>query len=84
MFVFDEVGQAIGPRNSIAEAIAGVVSETVYLPFSAYLTSWLLRMKCDDAASRASYEPRQGDAIAVPLQRSLPTLTFKEILPRRK
>jgi hypothetical protein len=42
MFVFDEIGQAIGPRYSLAEAIAGVVSETIYLPLSAYMTHWLL------------------------------------------
>jgi len=45
MFVFDEIGQAIGPRYSLAEAIAGVVSETIYLPLSAYLTHWLLGVK---------------------------------------
>lgn len=42
MFVFDEIGQAIGPRYSVAEAIAGVVSETIYLPLSAYVTRSLL------------------------------------------
>ncbi len=42
MFVLDEVGQAIGPKYSAKEAVAGVVSETIYLPLSAYLTHWLL------------------------------------------
>lgn len=42
MFVFDEIGQAIGPHYSAREAVAGVVSETIYLPLSAYLTHWLL------------------------------------------
>jgi hypothetical protein len=42
MFVFDEIGQAIGPKYSLTEAMAGVVSETIYLPASAYLTHRLL------------------------------------------
>lgn len=42
MFVFDEIGQAIGPKYSVQEVVAGVVSETIYLPLSAYLTQWLL------------------------------------------
>jgi len=42
MFVFDEIGQAIGPKCSVQEAVAGVVSETIYLPLSACLTQWLL------------------------------------------
>ena len=42
LFVFGEVGQTIGPNYSWKEAIAGVLSETVYLPFSAYLTNWLV------------------------------------------
>jgi hypothetical protein len=42
MFVFDEIGQAIGPKYSIAEAIAGVASETIYLPLSAYIIHSLL------------------------------------------
>jgi hypothetical protein len=41
MFVFDEIGQSIGPKYSVKEALAGVVSETIYLPLSAYLTDWL-------------------------------------------
>lgn len=45
MFVFDEIGQAIGPKYSVQEAIAGVVSETIYLPLSAYLTHWLLGVR---------------------------------------
>jgi hypothetical protein len=42
MFVLGEIGQAIGPNYSWTEAIAGVLSETVYLPLAAYLTNWLI------------------------------------------
>jgi hypothetical protein len=42
MFVIGEIGQAIGPNYTWKEAIAGIISETVYLPFSAYLTDWLV------------------------------------------
>jgi hypothetical protein len=45
MFVIGEVGQAIGPNYTWKEAIAGVISETVYLPLSAYLTNWLIGLK---------------------------------------
>ena len=43
MFVLGEVGQAIGPNYSWAYAIAGIISETIYLPLSAYLTSRLIK-----------------------------------------
>lgn len=42
MFVFGEVGRAIGPGYSWKEAAAGIVSETVYLPLSAYLVAVVL------------------------------------------
>ena len=45
MFVIGEVGQAIGPNYTWKEAIAGVISETVYLPISAYVTNWLIGLK---------------------------------------
>jgi len=45
MFVIGEIGQAIGPNYGWKEAIAGVISETVYLPVSAYLTNWLIDLK---------------------------------------
>jgi hypothetical protein len=45
MFVIGEVGQAIGPNYTWKEAIAGVISETVYLPLSAYVTNWLTGLK---------------------------------------
>lgn len=45
MFVIGEIGQAIGPNYTLKEAIAGIISETVYLPLSAYLTNWLIGLK---------------------------------------
>lgn len=45
MFVIGEIGQAIGPNYTWKEAIAGVVSETVYFPLSAYVTNWLIGLK---------------------------------------
>jgi hypothetical protein len=42
MFVFGEIGQSIGPNYSWKEAVAGVISETVYLPLSAWLVDWLI------------------------------------------
>lgn len=42
MFVFDEIGQVIGPKYSVQEAVAGIVSETIYLPLSAYITHGLV------------------------------------------
>jgi hypothetical protein len=43
MFAIGEVGQAIGPNYSWQEAVAGVISESVYLPLSAYLVNWFIR-----------------------------------------
>lgn len=45
MFVIGEIGQAIGPNYTWKEALAGSLSETIYLPLSAYLTNWLLGLK---------------------------------------
>ena len=42
MFVVGEIGQAIGPDYTWKEAIAGMVSETIYVPLAAYVTRWLL------------------------------------------
>ena len=42
MFTIGEVGQAIGPDYSWKEAVAGITSETIYLPLSAYITNWLI------------------------------------------
>ncbi len=44
MFVIGEVGQAIGPHYSWKEAIAGIISETIYLPVSVYIVNWLIRV----------------------------------------
>ena len=42
MFVIGEVGQAILPTYSWTEAVAGILSETLYVPLSAYVTKWLI------------------------------------------
>ena len=42
LFAFGEVGQALGPDYTWAEALAGLLSETVYVPLSAWTTSRLL------------------------------------------
>jgi hypothetical protein len=41
MFAFGELGQLIGPNYSWKEALAGVISEAVYFPASAYVASLL-------------------------------------------
>ena len=43
MFAIGEVGQAIGPDYSWQEAVAGILSETIYFPLSAYLVDWMIR-----------------------------------------
>jgi hypothetical protein len=45
MFVIGEVGQAVGPNYSWNEAIAGMITETIYLPAAAFVTSWLIGVK---------------------------------------
>lgn len=42
MFVAGEIGQAIGPDYTWKEALAGAVSESIYVPLAAYVTSRLL------------------------------------------
>ena len=42
MFVMGEIGQTIGPNYTWKEAVAGILSETIYLPLSAYITNWLI------------------------------------------
>lgn len=44
MLVIGEVGQAIGPNYSWKEAVAGMISETIYLPLSAYIVNWLIKI----------------------------------------
>jgi len=45
MFVFGEIGLTFGPDYSWREAVAGVISETIYLSLSACLVDWLISMK---------------------------------------
>jgi hypothetical protein len=45
MFSIGEIGQAIGPGYSWPEAIAGIISEAIYCPASAFITCRLLRTK---------------------------------------
>ena len=45
MFIIGEIGQAIGPNYSWKAALAGIISETVYVPLSAYATNWLIGLK---------------------------------------
>lgn len=49
-FVLVEVGQAIGPGYSWTEAIAGILSETVYCPLAAFAAARLLRPKVPASA----------------------------------
>ena len=44
MFVLDEISQTIGPNYSWKEAVAGVISETIYFPLSAYILSLLIKV----------------------------------------
>ena len=45
MFVVGEIGQVIGPHYSWKEAVAGIISETVYWPLSALVTNWFMGAK---------------------------------------
>jgi hypothetical protein len=42
MFAVGEIGEAIGPDYGLSEAFAGILSEAVYVPLSAYVVSRLL------------------------------------------
>lgn len=42
MFALTEIGQAFMPNYSKKEAIAGVISEAIYFPLTAYIVSCLL------------------------------------------
>ena len=42
MFTIGEIGQAIGAEYSWREAVVGIISETIYLPLSAYVTNRLV------------------------------------------
>jgi lipopolysaccharide export LptBFGC system permease protein LptF len=43
MYLFGEVGQAIGPDYSWKAALAGVISESIYFPLSAYIVNRAIR-----------------------------------------
>lgn len=43
MFALGEVGQTIVPGYSWQEALAGLISETIYFPISGLLLVWLMR-----------------------------------------
>ena len=43
MFILGEIGQAIGPGYTWPEAASGAISETVYVPVSAWITARLVR-----------------------------------------
>lgn len=45
MFVVGEIGQAIGPQYTWMEALAGVISETIYFPLSGFITHRFLRIE---------------------------------------
>ncbi len=45
MFVIGEVGQAIAPTYSWKEAVAGIISETIYFPLSGLVVNWQLAVK---------------------------------------
>ena len=42
MFVIGEIGQAIGFKYSSEEAVAGIISETLYFPVAAFVTTRLV------------------------------------------
>ena len=42
LFLFGEIGQALGPNYSWKEAFAGMISEVIYTPLSAYVLYWLI------------------------------------------
>ena len=43
MVVLGEIGQAVGPGYSWAEAVAGIISESIYLPLAGLIVVRLLR-----------------------------------------
>jgi hypothetical protein len=43
MFAIGEIGQAVGPDYSWAEAIMGIISEAIYFPASGLVVYWMLR-----------------------------------------
>ena len=53
MSVVVEIGQALGPGYSAAEAVAGIISEAIYFPLSALVASRLLWRREDAAGPPA-------------------------------
>ncbi|UCF68054.1 MAG: hypothetical protein JSV80_01780 [Acidobacteriota bacterium] len=47
MFAVVEVGQAIGPAYSAAEAVAGIISEAIYFPLSSAVVSRIVGTEGD-------------------------------------
>ena len=45
MFIIGEMGQAIGLQYSWKEAVAGIISETVYWPLPAFVANWMTGAK---------------------------------------
>jgi len=43
MFILGEVGQAVGPNYSWKEAIAGIISETIYIPLSIFILRIIIK-----------------------------------------
>jgi len=43
MLVLGEIGQTIGPNYSWKEAVAGIISEAIYFPASAYILHLLIK-----------------------------------------
>lgn len=43
MFAIVEIGQAIGPGYTKTEAVAGIISEFIYFPLSAFVIAGLLK-----------------------------------------
>lgn len=41
-FLTDEIGQTMRSGYTWKEAVAGIISESIYLPLSAALTNWML------------------------------------------
>jgi len=44
MFAIGEIGQTIGQNYSWKESVAGIISETIYLPLSAFIVNRLIKM----------------------------------------
>lgn len=43
MYTINEIGQAIVPTYSWKDALAGIISEAMYFPLSAFIVQWLIK-----------------------------------------